>query len=309
MMEIPASPKEIEEVQRLFVDEAGDPSMFTKRGFPIVDTPGCSRFFMLGKLEVEDSERLAVAMTDLRNGLIADPYFAGVESFRPERKKTALKFHAKDDLPEVRYLVFRLLREFGSALRFHAVVCDKASIIKVEKEKRERDAAYRYAPNALYDSLVRSLFNKLHRFADRYDLCVAKRGNKDRNQAITLALAHAERDFESNYGFSRGGIERWTVNISNPETSVCLQAVDYYLWAIQRFYETRYDPSTGARIIDKDSGQALREDRFVNMLWPQIGEIHDLHFGPEYGTFYTALKPISLEERFGDGTKKKRSRV
>ena len=33
-------------------------------------------------------------------------YFASVESFKPERKKTALLLHAKDDLPEVRVHVF-----------------------------------------------------------------------------------------------------------------------------------------------------------------------------------------------------------
>jgi len=90
-----------------------------------VDTQGCSRFFILGKLEVENPSALAGKLNDLRRDLLSDPYFAGVESFRPERKKTAHGFHAKDDLPEVRYCVFKLLRNEGTALRFHAVVRDK----------------------------------------------------------------------------------------------------------------------------------------------------------------------------------------
>jgi hypothetical protein len=80
------------------VDEAGDPTLFHASGKSIVGTPGCSRFFIIGKLEVDDPAALAKDLTDLRQDLLADLYFAGVESFRPERQKTALLFHAKDDL-------------------------------------------------------------------------------------------------------------------------------------------------------------------------------------------------------------------
>jgi len=41
-----------------FVDEAGDPTIFHDSGKVIADTPGCSRFFMLGKLEVDDPPAL-----------------------------------------------------------------------------------------------------------------------------------------------------------------------------------------------------------------------------------------------------------
>jgi hypothetical protein len=44
------------------------------------------------------------------------------------------------------------------------------------------------------------------------------------------------------------------------------------------------------------------------MLWPQIGEIHDLDFGPQHRTYFTAQQPLTLEERFGgSGRKKKKS--
>jgi hypothetical protein len=287
------------QTQRLFVDEAGDPTLFHASGKAIVDTEGCSRFFIIGKLEVDDPPALAQSLTGLRQELIADPYFAGVESFRPERKKTALLFHAKDDLPEVRYRVFNLLRAVGSALRFHAVVCDKQVLLKSEMERRAQDPRYRYQPDTIYDGLIRSLCSKFHRLADRYEICVAKRGAKDRNQAIRTAIEHAERDFEQKFGFSRGGGDAWTIVISNPKETVCLQAVDYFLWAVQRFYEVRLHPTTGEKI---------REDRYLKLLWPQIGEIHDLDFGPARGTYFTAQHPLTLEERFGrSGKKKKKS--
>ena len=176
------------EIQRLFVDEAGDPTLFHSSGKPIVGTEGCSRFFIIGKLEVDDPPALSQSLTELRQELLDDLYFAGVESFRPERKKTALLFHAKDDLPEVRYRVFNLLRAAGSALRFHAVVCDKQALLKSEMERRTQDPRYRYQPDTIYDGLIRSLCSKFHRLADRYEICVAKRGAKDRNQAIRAAI-------------------------------------------------------------------------------------------------------------------------
>jgi len=284
-------------LQYLFVDEAGDPTLFSGKGESIVGTNGCSRFFVVGKLEVEDPSVLENALTALRAELMVDPYFAGVESFRPERKKTALLFHAKNDLPEVRYLVFRLLRAAGDTLRFHAVVCDKEVLVRRETEKRKQDPAYRYNPDSIYNGLMRSLFSKLHRFADQYDLCVARRGKKDRNQAIQAAIAHAERDFESKFGFPRARADGWQITISDPVQTACLQAVDYFLWAVQRFYEIRVNQATG---------EEIREDRFLNMLWPQIGEIHDQDFGPAWGTHWTDANPLTLDARFGEPAKKKK---
>lgn len=290
--------QDVQEILHYFVDEAGDPSLFQgRRGKPIMGTPGCSRYFILGKLEVDDPADLAAKLQALRADLVADPYFAGVESFRPERGKTALAFHAKDDLPEVRHQVFHLLRGEQATLRFHAIVCDKEVLTRKEIGKREVDPAYRYQPNALYDSLVRSLFSKFHRLADNYGLCVARRGHKDRNQAITQALEHAERDFERSFGFSRGGVDAWRIVVSDPKTEVCLQAVDYFLWAVQRFYELRLHPR---------SGEALpREDRYLNMLLGQIAEIHDLDFGPARGTFFNTQRPLTLAERFASAEQKR----
>lgn len=279
------------ETQRLFVDEAGDPVLFNRKGEAIIETNGCSRFFIIGKLDVSDPAALTAALTDLRQELIDDAYFDGVPSFDPVRKKTALLFHAKDDLPEVRLLVFRLLRELGKNLRFHAVVCDKRVLLQREIERRAQSPGYRYHPDSIYDDLFRSLFSKLHRFADRYELFVAKRGNKDRNQAIRSAIEEAGKAFERTYGFAHSALNDWDITISNPETTVCLQAVDYFLWAVQRFYEARIHPTTG---------EEIREERFLKMLWSQIGEIHDLDFGPAHGTFFTGQRVLTLEERFGE---------
>lgn len=262
-----------------FVDEAGDPTLFGRKRLSgaIVGNDGCSKFFIMGKLEVANPGRLSQKLTELRHELLEDPYFAGVESFRPERPKTAHGFHANNDLPEVRYLVFKLLRGMGEDLRFHAVVADKMVLACNEMKRRDTDPKARYQENSVYDGLIRELYAKFHRLADEYYICIAQRGKSDLNKALRQAIEHAEKDFESKFGFGRNA--DWHINVSNPNKTVCLQAVDYYLWALQRFYERQ-------------------EPRFVDMLWPQIGEIHDLDHGKIGGTFFKGEEQLTIETAF-----------
>lgn len=274
----------------LFVDEAGTPDIFDAKGRINIGKPGCSRFFFLGMLEVDDPKRLRDDLKALREYLITDPYFASAESFKPERRKTALLLHAKDDLPEVRVKVFDLLRSFGSSIRFCAVVCDKEVIRVREEKKREASPGYRYNPDHLYDELARSLFGKFEHKACLYHLWIAKRGNKDRNAALRIALEHAEADFTQSFGFSRGGADAWQTVVTNPRETICLQAADYFLWTLQRFYEPRIHPETG---------EVTHEARYLNAIWPQVSQVHDIHFGPSHGTFFTQANPLNLEARFG----------
>jgi hypothetical protein len=109
------------------VDEAGDPTLFGARGKVLVGSEGCSRFFALGLADADDPRTLAADLATLRARLVADPYFKAVPSMRPEQRKTALLFHAKDDLPEVRREVFALLQRH--AIRFSAIVRDKLAIL------------------------------------------------------------------------------------------------------------------------------------------------------------------------------------
>ena len=275
-----------------YVDEAGDPTLFgKKRGSGvIVGNDGCSKYFIMGKLEVTNPEALSQKLTALRHELLADPYFADVPSFDPERPKTAHGFHANNDLPEVRYLVFKLLREMGKGLRFHAVVADKKVIASREVKRRENDPKARYQENSVYDGLIRDLYGKFHQLADEFHVCIARRGKSDRNKALKEAIEQAESDFEAKFGFGRNA--EWHINVSDPNSTVCLQAVDYFLWALQRFYERG-------------------ETRFLDMMWPQIGEIHDLDHGKTGGTFFKGDERPTLETAFPrrHEPKKKKPRI
>ena len=96
-------------VRYYFVDEAGDGTLFDRKGRVIIGSEGCSSFFISGLLDILDPVSLETDMKALREKFLNDPYFEGVPSMKPEAKKTSLAFHAKDDLPEVRRDVFSLL--------------------------------------------------------------------------------------------------------------------------------------------------------------------------------------------------------
>ena len=183
-----------------FVDEAGDPKLFGRRNEVVVGNEGVSKFFILGKLDIVDRVALHVDLEALRADLLAEPYFKDVPSLQPERKKTALAFHANNDLPEVRREVYKVLLKPEHRLKFSAVVRDKMELVAYVTQQNERDETYRYQENDVYDSLVTELFRTFQPVVDVVDICYAKRGKKPRSQAFQAAITKAESVFEKQYG-------------------------------------------------------------------------------------------------------------
>lgn len=256
-----------------FVDEAGDGTLFDRKGQVIVGQPGCSRYFMLGVLDVPRPLELSQALQDLRQRLLADPYFSSVPSMQPAAKKTALFFHAKDDLPEVRREVFAVLKSFAD-LRFYGILTDKLRVAQYVQSRNQVDSTYRYHPNELYDYLARRQFrDRLHK-DDAYEICFAKRGFSDRTAALQAALQSARQNFFEKWGVtSQAPIQ---VIPNTPQSSPCLQAADYFLWALQRLYEQG-------------------EERYLAYLWPSFRLVQDIddRRSARYGIYYTQKKPLT----------------
>jgi hypothetical protein len=254
-----------------YVDEAGDPTLFDRKGRVIVGQPGCSRFFVLGKIDVADPDGLAAQLAELRRALLADPYFAGVPSMAPTQRKTARLLHAKDDLPEVRREVFKLL--VNSDFRFYAVVRDKRVIAQKVLEHNQRKPAYRYKPNQLYDRCIPLLFQERLHKETAYRIVFARRGSSDRTDAFARGLQTARERLRQKRGIeSSAPIE---VVPSDPATVICLQAVDYCLWAVQRCFERG-------------------EHRYLNLLWDHVGLIVDRDDTAERptGEYYHRRRPM-----------------
>jgi hypothetical protein len=254
-----------------FVDEAGDPTLFDAKGRILVGEEGCSKTFMLGKLDVHDPTALNHALETLRANLLADPYFKRVPSMQPDRQKTTRNFHAKDDVAEVRREVFKVL--MGLDVRFYAVVRDKSALLNYVRQRNERESAYRYRPDELYDTLVEELFRRYHPFADQLNICFAKRGNKARTHAFRSAIERAEARFESDFGTRRSA--EVAITASTPPQNTGLQAVDYFLWALQRYYERG-------------------EDRYIELIWDKVVEVEDLDRveGGRKGVTYNKKRPL-----------------
>jgi hypothetical protein len=257
-----------------FVDEAGDPTLFNRRKQIVVGVEGCSTYFILGLLDVVDPEVLGAELVDLRQRLLADPYFKGVPSMQPERRKTALEFHAKDDIPEVRREVFSLIARHE--LRFFAVVRDKRRIVHLVREHNLKQPQYRYHPNQLYDRSVSRLFkDRLHK-EDSYRIVFARRGSSDRTSALRKALENSRQNFRRSWGIeATAPIE---VLASFPALDPSLQVADYFLWALQRLYEKN-------------------EGRYWEFLWPKVSLIYDIDDvrNHEYGEYYSQRNPLTAE--------------
>jgi len=265
----PASPSA---VKRYFVDEAGDSVLFNRKGQIIIGQPGCSRYFMMGFIDTPESEMISTKLDALRKELITDPYFAKIPSMQATAKKTALAFHAKDDIPEIRWRVFNLLLnlDFG----FQVAIKSKQAILEYVKNRNQVDSTYRYSENEPYDYLVRRLFaNSLHS-AQSYEICFAKRGKSDRTYALKTNLEAARFRFTFKHGIRSSPPLR--VVPSDYASQPCLQVTDYCLWAVQRFYE-------------------CGQDRFLSYIWPKVKLIQDIDDlrNRTYGEYYDQKNPIS----------------
>lgn len=261
-------------IRHYFVDEGGDSVLFSRKGKALVETEGCSRFFILGLLDVLDPIALKDRFDQLRTRLMSDSYFKNVPSMQPSNRKTALAFHAKDDLPEVRRDVFRLLRD-TEGLRFFAVVADKLSVLEYVRQRNKREPTYRYHPNELYDYLTGRLFKERLSQHDRYDIIFSKRGKSDRLTALRQLVETAHTDLARQQNMSEDATIR--VSAATPKEHAGLQAVDYFVWALQRLYERG-------------------EERYLAYLWEAFRLVHDIDDtrASSQGVYYTQKSPLTV---------------
>jgi len=253
------------------VDEAGDPTIWGRRGKVLIGSEGCSNYLILGSVMIKDLAQVSLSLDVLRNELLSDPYFKKVPSMQPENRKTAVCFHAKDDPPEVRREMFNLLLK--QDIEFHAVVRCKRKAMQTVTNFLIMNPNYRYSGNQFYDDLVRRLFrDKLHRHG-HYEVTFATRGASDRTQALRKALESARNQYCKAQGIVYSST--FTINAMEPKDHAGLQVADYMLWSLQRLYEKG-------------------EDRFTELMWPKFHCVWDCDDArEEEGMLYSAKKPLN----------------
>lgn len=147
-----------------FVDESGDPTYFNHRGQVIVAPDGASLHLLLGYIRTDSPETVRQSLSKLRTDLAKDKLFTGIPSF----KKTLKCFHAKNDAPEVRSEVFKLLRTLPI----------KGQFIFARKRISTFKGTFDSKEGAFYDHLVTHLFKRsLHLARENY-IYFAKRGSR-----------------------------------------------------------------------------------------------------------------------------------
>ena len=245
-----------------FVDESGDPTFFDRRGNLIVGQPGCSPILILGFIETQNPKNLRKTLSQLQDEIINDPYFANI----PSIKKTATSFHAKDDTPEVRYLVYKTLAQLDF----------KAHFIVARKVERVFRNNFQANESEFYDHLVTHLFERvLHRYRENY-IYFAKRGSRDRQEPLSSAIQKSIQRFEQKYNTS---VETNTVVAAQtPIGEPCLSVIDYMNWAVYRAF-TR------------------REMRYYNAIQDKVSLLVDLYDWGNYpNNWYNRKNPFDVEK-------------
>ncbi len=197
------------------------------QGNLIVGQPGCSPILLLGFIETRQPHILRQSVLALQQEIVNDPYFQGVPSLR----KTAIAFHAKDDVSEIRYRVYKLL----STLDF------KAQFIVARKIERVFRNSFQASQTEFYDHLVSQLFERvLHRYQTNH-IYFAKRGSRERqiplSNAIEQGISRFEQQWEAEVATTI------TIQAHRPRGEPCLSVIDYMNWAIYRAFtrgEMRY---------------------------------------------------------------------
>jgi hypothetical protein len=245
-----------------FVDESGDPTFYNRRGELIVGQEGCSHILMLGFIETTNPHALRQSILQLQEDIVQDPYFQGVSSL----EKTKIAFHAKDDLPEIRYRVYK-----------HIATLDfRAQFIIARKAERTFQNKFQANPNLFYDSLITRLFqNVLHRY-QRNSIIFAKRGSRDRQLPLQQAIQQAKERFEATWNTNIQ--TNITIQAQRPLGEPCLSIIDYMNWAVYRAF-------------------VKSEMRFYDTIADKVSLLVDLYDYPKYpDNWYNKKNPFHINK-------------
>lgn len=204
-----------------YVDESGDPTFYGKGGDVIVGKPGCSRILLLGFVNVDDTDPIRKRLAEIRQEIANDSYLQSI----PSIKKTLVMFHAKDDCPEVRMMVYKAL----AGLEF------TAQTIVARKSEPMFRTRYKGSQDLFYEDLVSKLFeNHLHK-SEHNVIVFSRRGKKTRQHAMHTAIQRGAERFRKKW--KTDVATKITIQTLRSSQEALLQVVDYTNWAVQRAFE------------------------------------------------------------------------
>lgn len=241
-----------------YVDEAGDPVFYGKGKKIIVGSEGCSRTFSVGFLRTYDPDAIRSKLADIRLEILTDRYFKDI----PSIIKSQRAFHAKDDCPEVRKLVYSALDKMDFGVQ----------VIVARKLERIFRETHQGSADLFYADLVSRLFSQQLHLSNSNTIIFARRGNKTKQHALRTAVQEGVAAFQEKY--MHASVTKVDIETNQPAQEPVLQAIDYVLWAVQRAFERgemRYFEYMRDKIElvwdiydqkkEKDSGAAIYDRR------------------------------------------------
>ena len=254
--------KIIKETRYYFVDESGDPVFYDGTGKLILGRPGVSPLLILGFIRTTNPQGIRSKLETLRREITRDPYVQGI----PSLARTAETFHAKDDCPEVREKVIKLI----ASLDFSAEIYVARKIENIFIKRHHRNE------NEFYDDLISKLFeNKLH-IASENNIYFAVRGNRRRQAPIEQAIIAAKNTFETKKQTTI--TTTISVQAQTPKGEPCLQVVDYVNWAIQRAF-------------------CKKETRFLSVIEDKVKYLVDIYDTDKYpNNFYSKTNKFNINK-------------
>ncbi len=245
-----------------FVDESGDTTFYNRNGEWIVGKEnGSSLILLMGFIRTTEPEFLRRKLGELKSEVLNDLYLKDI----PSMKKTKISFHAKDDCPEVRYKVFKLLKDLPFS-------CN----IVVARKTKKVFQKYNGNTQELYDSLITNLFKSILQLSNNNYIYIATRGSKKRQAPLEEAIHNSLLYTESKLNHTIDSTQK--VLPQTPSGELCLQIVDYCNWAIQRAF------------IHNDM-------RYYNFLKEKFGLIVDLYdYKKGWKNFYTKKNPFDIKK-------------
>jgi hypothetical protein len=216
-----------------FLDEAGDTTFYGKGKVRILGNEGVSKCFILGMLKInEPLDIVRKKVTDLQNSITEDSYFAEIPSIEKKRNKSGYYLHAKDDIPEIRKLMYDLIKSIDCS--FECVVARKIYAIYESTHSGNESEFY----SDLLSHLLKNKFRKYHTLV----LNIATRKKCTTHYNLQIGLNKALERANAKNPCTENDC-RIVFNIQKPTNEPLLNIADYFCWAVQRVFEkgeTRY---------------------------------------------------------------------
>lgn len=256
-----------------YVDESGDLTFFVKNKPINFNNSTVSKYFMIGTIRIKsDRDKVSTAFNQLRNELLKNPSVKKI----PSAHKIAQMFHAKDDANIIRREVFKLIKQFDFSVQ--VIVRRKQAIIdKIKEQYKQTGIKTIISEKDIYNSMISTLFKRSLHKTD-CQIYFSQRGKTFNEESLKQAIEKAKRNFFLKYKIKN--THKIDIFSSQPQSHIGLQIIDYYLWALHRFYN-------------------YEDDSYFNFLKDDFKLIIDMDDkkNRDYGEYYDCKhNPISLNK-------------